>query len=319
MSKDSASARLAKGVYWEPWNWVFGCTPMGAGCKNCWAREWHYRRRNASRLKHNLYQQPFEDVQVFPDRLEIPLHVRKPTRYAMNLSGDSLHEKVPFEILDQAFAVAALCPQHTIIVLTKRWERMAEYWNSPGDGPLGSHNACDRIDHRANSITYPQRVGLRFPLPNVWLGVSVSTQVELDAAVPHLLATPAAVRLLSLEPLLEGLDLRLCPHPDDLVASERDPEEDSPVAGDACPSGRHWVNMFCDEYRARNCGIGGLIIGCESGPKRRPCKIEWIESIVEQGKPAGVPVFVKQVNINGRVSKDPSEWPESIRVRELPG
>ena len=64
--------------------------------------------------------------------------------------------------------------------------------------------------------------------------------------------------------------------------------------------------------------INWCIIGCESGPKRRECKIEWIESLVDQCREAGVPCFVKQVSINGRVSKNPDEWPESIRIREWP-
>ena len=65
-------------------------------------------------------------------------------------------------------------------------------------------------------------------------------------------------------------------------------------------------------------GISWAIIGCESGPRRRECKLEWIESLVEQGKSAGVAVFVKQVSINGKVSHDPAEWPEHLRVREWP-
>lgn len=62
-----------------------------------------------------------------------------------------------------------------------------------------------------------------------------------------------------------------------------------------------------------------IIVGCESGPKRRECKIEWIESVVYQCAEAGVPCFVKQISINGRVSKNPDEWPESVRVRQWPG
>jgi protein gp37 len=65
-------------------------------------------------------------------------------------------------------------------------------------------------------------------------------------------------------------------------------------------------------------GIHWIICGAESGPHRRPCKIEWVESIVNQCCAAGVKCFVKQVSINGRVSKNPDEWPGNLRIREFP-
>ena len=61
-----------------------------------------------------------------------------------------------------------------------------------------------------------------------------------------------------------------------------------------------------------------MIIGCESGPKRRPCKVEWVRDLVQQCRAANVAVFVKQLDINGKVSKNPEEWPEDLRVREYP-
>ncbi len=65
-------------------------------------------------------------------------------------------------------------------------------------------------------------------------------------------------------------------------------------------------------------GIDWAIIGCESGLKRRPCKIEWVTRLMGQLKFSNIPVFVKQLSINGKVSKDMAEWPESIRYRQLP-
>lgn len=64
--------------------------------------------------------------------------------------------------------------------------------------------------------------------------------------------------------------------------------------------------------------LDGVVVGCESGANRRPCNIEWIRSIVGQCRAVGVPVFVKQVNINGQISHNPSECPEDVRVQELP-
>lgn len=61
-----------------------------------------------------------------------------------------------------------------------------------------------------------------------------------------------------------------------------------------------------------------VVVGCESGPHRRPCKIEWVESIVEQCRAAGVPVFVKQLDIGGKCVTDINKFPEHLRIRQVP-
>ena len=61
-----------------------------------------------------------------------------------------------------------------------------------------------------------------------------------------------------------------------------------------------------------------LVVGCESGPKRRPCKIEWVESIVDQCRAARVPVFVKQLDLNGKCERDITKFPEHLRIRQVP-
>ena len=116
-----------------------------------------------------------------------------------------------------------------------------------------------------------------WPLPNLILGSSFSDQPTLEAGIDDLLATPAACRVLSLEPLVGLVDL----------------------------SGR--LN-----------GVGWVIVGAESGPGSRFCSGGWVRSVVKRCREAGVPVFVKQVHISGRVSKNPAEWPEDLRVREYP-
>lgn len=107
-----------------------------------------------------------------------------------------------------------------------------------------------------------------WPLPNVWLGVSVEDQAAADERIPKLLATPAAVRFLSCEPLIEEVDLRT-----DFL---RETGVDWP-----------WGSRSTDH-------IGWVIVGGESGPGARPCDLAWIRGIVGQCKAAGVPVFVKQ-------------------------
>jgi protein gp37 len=309
MAKDSQET----GKYWnDPWNPWYGCNPKGAGCLNCWAKANHERWGSA---KHPpaVFSYPFNELHIFPERLDIPLRRKKPTVYSVCFASDPYHEKVPDDMLDKVKAVEALCPQHTFIELTKRWERRAEYHAAQrsvgerryADGTLKTYSTHGRVARLAynafhrlawegkdswrlprtacgggDAIVFGERGA--WPLPNAWQGVSVSTQAELDAARPYLLATPAAVRVLSAEPLLEGLEL-------------------SRFFYGSLTSNIHWV-----------------IVGCETGPNRRPCPIEHIKSVAAQVKAAGCALWVKAVEINGRVSHDMSEWPESIRFRELP-
>lgn len=120
--------------------------------------------------------------------------------------------------------------------------------------------------------------------PNVWLGVSAENQRRLDERLPILLGIDAIVRFVSLEPLLGPIDF-------------------------VRAGGTDW-------WESGN--LNWVIIGAESGPKRRECKLEWIRDIVEQCEAAAVPCFVKQLSINGKVSHNPDEWPPNLRVREWP-
>ena len=127
---------------------------------------------------------------------------------------------------------------------------------------------------------------------SIHFGATICNQDEADSLIPILLRIPAAHRWLSVEPMLGPVDLWKADYP--------------------TPDG-------CGKQGAVTSWPGGVdrvVIGCESGPKRRPCKIEDMINLVNQCKAAGVPVFVKQVNINGRVSHDMSEWPEEVRIRQ---
>ena len=113
-------------------------------------------------------------------------------------------------------------------------------------------------------------------IPNLYLGVSVENENYLKR-VEELLKIPAAKRFISFEPLL--------------------------------------THTLIPDYLINNKLIDQIIIGCESGPKRRPCKIEWVRFLVEQARTAGVKVFVKQLDINGKVSHKMNEWPQDLRIR----
>lgn len=120
-----------------------------------------------------------------------------------------------------------------------------------------------------------------FPLDNVQLGVSVENQATADERIPLLLRTPAAYRFVSLEPMLG--EVSIWHH-------------------------RDWMGSI---------GISQVIIGCESGKNRRPCPIEWVESVVEQCTVAGVAVWVKQLDIGGKVVKDINQFPKHLQRREF--
>lgn len=173
------------------WNPTTGCTKVSEGCRNCYAFELHDRRHKAWKDGNwanapKQYHKSFSGIQLFPDRLDMPFSWKKPRRVFVNSMSDLFHEEVPFTFIEYVFATMALAKQHTFQVLTKRPERMLEFFKK-----------CVFNGH------YP---GYE-PLPNVWLGTSVENQKAADERIPLLLDTPAAVRFLSCEPLLGTVDL----------------------------------------------------------------------------------------------------------------
>lgn len=174
------------------WNPVAGCTRVSEGCRNCYAFELHNRRHKAFQNGAKLpkqYAKPFNEIQLFPDRLHEPLQWKKPQRIFVNSMSDLFHDDVPDWFLDEVFTTMAKAKQHTFMVLTKRPERMKRYMDS-----------CQRG---------ADEIGGKFPWDNVWLGVSVENQKAADERIPLLLQTPAAIRFLSCEPLLGPVDLKL--------------------------------------------------------------------------------------------------------------
>lgn len=178
----------------EVLNVCVGCTPIKSGCKNCWAEALHTMRHNAWVTKlgewtscPRQYQKPFNEVQLLSERLNQPLHWRKPRRIFVNSVSDTFHKDVPFAYIDKLFGMMVRCPQHTFMLFTKRWERCLEYFQARVPNP---------------------------PLSNVHLFFSASNQEEVDKAVPILLTIPAAKRGLSLEPLLGPIDFNIVPRPE---------------------------------------------------------------------------------------------------------
>jgi protein gp37 len=268
------------GTRGETWNPVVGCTKVSQGCKNCYAETVHDRRHKgylAGKLQNiPQYAKPFRTVQLLPARLTQPLKWREPRTVFVNSMSDLFHAEVPFEYIDQVFAVMALTPQHTYQILTKRPERMAEYF-APKEIDMNRASSLVMAAALEMLPKQEQHLGVMkpWPLPNVWLGTSVEDQATAAARIPHLLRCPAAVRFLSCEPLLGAVDL--WPVMEAHMEYRR-------IHENACfrdPSTPPW-------------GIQWVITGGESGHGARPMHPDWARSLRDQCKAAGVPFFFKQ-------------------------
>lgn len=152
------------------WNPVTGCTKVSPGCKFCYAEAMSRRLRA---MGMDRYRNGFE-VTLQPDVVDLPLRWKKPRIVFVNSMSDLFHAEVPLEFLQRVFEVMAAAPQHTFQVLTKRAERLEEV---------------------APYLTWA---------PNIWMGVSVEDQAR-TSRIAHLQRVPAAVRFLSVEPLLEAI------------------------------------------------------------------------------------------------------------------
>ncbi len=155
----------------QTWNPATGCTKISEGCRNCYAEKMAHRL-NAMGLKG--YENGFK-LTLQPERLNEPLNRKKPTMYFVNSMSDIFHERIPEEYIRQVFDVIRDCPQHTFQVLTKRADRMEQFFRSYG-API-----------------------------NAWLGVTVENKKEGVPRIDFLRRIKARVRFLSIEPLLEDL------------------------------------------------------------------------------------------------------------------
>ena len=273
---------MATKIQWteDTWNPIVGCSVISPGCTNCYAM-----RRAAPRLSQNQATpqyhgtvKPSKAGYVWTGRIGIaadtaflkPLRTKKPTMWFVNSMSDMFHENVPDEVIDRIFAVMALCPQHTFQVLTKRSARMREYMTT-AQAPArlaeiirGAGHAADMNSLHAEAFAdAPHHEGEtgEWPLSNVWLGVSVEDQTRADERIPDLLATPAAIRFISAEPLLGPVDL----------------------VQFATPDFSTWLD-----------GLDWVIVGGESGKGARPMHPDWACQIRDQCAVADVPFFFKQ-------------------------
>ena len=215
----------------EVWNPVTGCSKVSEGCRNC------YAERMAKRLKamgQPLYKNGFK-VTCHRKVLEKPLHWKKPRKIFVNSMSDLFHHDVPVQFIIDCFLIMGKTKQHTYQILTKRADRMLSFFE--------------------DCMSMPPI----FPLQNVWLGISAEDQESYTQRVGRLIYVPAAIRFVSIEPMLGEIDLRFKYLKD------------------------HNINL-----------INWIVCGGESGPNARPIHPDWVKSLRDQCKVAGVPFFFKQ-------------------------
>ena len=191
------------GIEWTDatWNPVTGCTEVSPGCDHCYAESIAHRFDGTA-----AYPDGFA-VTLRPERILQPLHWTRPRRIFVNSMSDLFHNEIPDGYIAEIFAIMARAPWHTFQILTKRHARMRS---------LLAGDLYDLVSFVLNPPGAPVE-RIPWPLPNVWLGVSVESQQWADIRIPALLQTPAAVRFLSCEPLLGPLELNLLDRPIDWV------------------------------------------------------------------------------------------------------
>lgn len=286
------------------WNPVRGCTRVSAGCGGPNRQGGCYAEQIAARFSGP--GQPFEGfaergphggrwtgkMALVDEALTLPLRWKKPRRIFVNSMSDLFHENLPDEAIDKVFAVMALAPRHTFQVLTKRAKRMREYFGGPSGTTSPTGFRCPRLNHilnvadRLSRHDHPaafndlygraRQIVMNGFLPNVWLGVSTEDQATADERIPHLLATPAAKRFISAEPLLGAISFRWTKWDD----------WESPIKGVE----RQGITDELDGLRM----LDWVIAGGESGPRARTAHPDWFRALRDQCAAAGVPFFVKQ-------------------------
>lgn len=267
------------------WNPIRGCTRVSEGCRNCYAEHVAARFSGPGQPYEGLATRTGKGprwtgkVAFIEKALDQPLRWKKPRRIFVNSMSDLFHEDVTDDQIDRIFAVMALAPHHTFQILTKRPERMRDYLGTrAGDWWAHWPDAARKSGALLGDLPSVGRA-MSWPLPNVWLGVSVEDQATADARIPHLLATPAAIRFVSAEPLLGPVDLTDIPWPSD---RPKFPETDD------ISDGRCSLRMI------EGTRLDWVIAGSESGPGARACDLSWVRLLRDRCASAGVPFFWKQ-------------------------
>lgn len=258
------------------WNPATGCTPVSPGCRHCYAKSLSKRFPQI----HGGGGQIFEKIVLHPERLEQPRTWKKPRRIFVCSMGDLFHADVPFEFIHDVFDITQKAYWHEYLFLTKRPENMLNFIKTCCIHQGGETVQDGRCHH-----------WMRWPLPNVWIGVTAESQQQADERIQVLLEIPAAVRFVSVEPMIGPVDL-------------------SGYFGTAINGGAEVAHEY-----TYNAGIKWVICGGENGPGARPMHPDWAYVLRDQCQGARVPFFFKGFGAWTPISTDRYEADGHLRFR----
>ena len=260
------------------WNPVTGCTRVSPGCDHC-----YIERTPPFRIEGRKFEGrgigSSTGVQLHQERLTRPMKWRKPRRVFVCSLADLFHADVPDDYIAQVFAVMAANyewdrPTHVFQVLTKRPARMRALLSSSGFRSMVAGHVARMTDEAHADRVHDNVMHHHWPLPNVWVGVTAENQEWADKRVPLLLKTPAAVRFVSVEPMLGPLKLCSC-YPGGMSYGTCDGAQE-----DCAAHGRNALDW--------------VICGGESGPSARPMQPQWAMGLRDQCSVACIPFHFKQ-------------------------
>lgn len=333
------SANVIRAIDTETGKIGWHCDPQSPACANCYAEAINriygtgleYRREHfdSGRVKIELDMQRINAILNYqnPKGLVGKAGDGRPKVFWNDMT-DGAGEFVTDEMLDTMMAVVALRPDMDHLFLTKRVERLAAYLNGPERRSLVGKAACQiglwkgptkdwmRVDLSSGAMVPP------WPLPNLWIGATVENQKQADIRIPKLRECPAAVRFVSVEPLLGELELEL-PEPRTLYTCKHCGEEygegEQGSFGRSPCCGKESDVAGIVESAA---GVDWAILGCESDGKRTGRFADEYHdaaaSVINQCRAASVAVFHKQWPHEGKVSTDLATLPERMRLRQWP-
>lgn len=281
------------GIEWTDatWNPIRGCSLVSEGCRNCYAMHVAHRFSGAGQPYEGLITSTSQgpkwngQVKLVPEVLQQPINWARPRRIFVNSMSDLFHEAIPFEYIASVFAVMEVTTRHTYQVLTKRPQRMLEFFKWveefeslwPGDRFHEHWPAHIPWKASRNGRGGYDNCGPAYPPRNVWIGVSIEDQKTADERIPLLLQTPAAVRWISAEPLLGPISF------EGMWVPHHNPA---------------WHENMLER-------VDWMVVGGESGNNARPMHPNWLRDLRDQCAEIGVPFFFKQWGEYGDLTKEP--------------
>ena len=271
------------------------CVKVSPECENCYAETINQSNYFAF-ASHLKYAGKAPKNMIFDEKVMLSvLGMRSSKRIFVWSMTDPWGEWVPDEWLDRAFAIMVLAKQHTFQVLTKRPDRMKNYWLTPDR----SQKILDMMLYYTADPANNSGLSVELPIPNIWLGASAGTQRSLDKFTPDLMATPAVVCFLSCEPLLEEITISgQCLDNLNWII----------VGGESGPGARpchiDWIRSLVKQCHQTKTAVfvkqlGGQAI--DSNP--------YIDGIVQSHS---------RVKLKNRKGGDISEFPLDLQIREFP-